>query len=140
MAKWDGDATAVASSGRPRLTTGALDKSIARLVYRHRGSARVTVSFVKKKIVKARAFGDSLIERRLGEAGLRWLRRRRKSLVPAAHRPARITFGTCVPVFGIVSVVVSARRAAPRQSCPHQRVCRIQRAWDLARRFSFESA
>ena len=60
------------------------------------GGAKVTVTFVKRKIVKAMAFSDSLVERRLGDAGLRWLRRRRKSLFPTVHKLPRITFGKWV--------------------------------------------
>ena len=94
--KWDGDAGALARSGRPRETSEALDKAIVRLVHKHRGSVKVTVGFVKKHILKARGLSDSSVERRLGEAGLKWLRRRRKTLVLAEYKRSRVLFGEWV--------------------------------------------
>ena len=41
-------------SGRPRATSPALDKAIVDIFFRHRGSAKVTVAFIKKRIVAAR--------------------------------------------------------------------------------------
>ena len=86
MVKWDGEAGSIANSGRPRISPAALDKSIVRLVFKYRGGVEATVGFVKKKVAKARAFPDSMVERRLGEAGLKWLKRRRKSLVQKKHK------------------------------------------------------
>ena len=42
------------ASGRPHATSPALDKAIVDIVFRHRGSAKVTVAFIKKSIVAAR--------------------------------------------------------------------------------------
>ena len=94
--KWDGDAAALNGGGRPRETTAATDREIVKLVCKFRGSAKVTVGFVKKKLVKTRRSSDSLIERRLGDAGLKWLARRRKSLVPKKHKPSRIAWADWV--------------------------------------------
>ena len=69
-------------SGRWRLTTPAVDKKIKGLVFRYRGKAKVTVAFIKKRIPPLRQFSDSLVQDRLQEAGLQWMRRRKKSLVP----------------------------------------------------------
>ena len=78
--KWRGDRKA--TTGRPRASTVALDKAVVKEVFKSRGSIRVTVSYLKKKIVAARSLSNSLLERRLAEAGLKWMRRRRKTLVP----------------------------------------------------------
>ena len=43
-----------------------------------------------------RALSKHTIERRLGEAGLAWLRRRKKALVPTAHKPARLLWAKWV--------------------------------------------
>ena len=47
-------------------------------------------------IKAARKVSATTISRRLADAGLAWLRRRRKTLVPAAHKVARIDFNTWV--------------------------------------------
>ena len=41
---------------------------------------------------QARRVHKRTIQRRLCDAGLAWLRRRRKSFVPTAHKAARVTF------------------------------------------------
>ncbi len=87
--KWDGDASAIASSGRPRETTKAMDKALLKLVFKHRGRAIVTVAFAQKHLPAWRAVSGSTVERRLGEAGLAYLRRRRKSLVPKQYKLPR---------------------------------------------------
>ena len=79
-------------SGRWRLTTPAVDKKIKGLVFRYRGKAKVTVSFIKKRIPPLREFSDSLVQDRLQEAGLQWMRRRKKSLVPKTYLQARCEF------------------------------------------------
>jgi hypothetical protein len=95
---WEGE---VASSscgavGRPRQTTNTLDKKILRLVIKHRGRVLVTPKFIKKMLPAARKVSIRTLRRRLGEAGLVWLRRRRKSLVPEAHKAARVKFAEWV--------------------------------------------
>ena len=49
---WRGEQKSKA--GRPRKTTKGLMKKIRNLVFRHRGSAVVTVAFIKKRIREAR--------------------------------------------------------------------------------------
>ena len=83
-------------AGRPRITTDALDKEIVKLVFKHRGRAMVTVKYVQKMIKKARKVSSSTVARRLGDAGLKWLRRNRKSLVPKAHKVRRLDFSVWV--------------------------------------------
>ena len=86
--RWDGEHAQ--GAGRPRITTDALDKKILSLVFRFRGRAVVTVNFVKKHLLAARKLSDKTISRRLGEAGLAWLRRRRKTLVSETGRALRV--------------------------------------------------
>ncbi len=95
--KWDGDASKLSSSGRPRETTAAMDHALTKLVFKHRGSAIVTVAFLQRVLPEWRAVSPATVERRLGDAGLAWLRRRRKSLVPTKHKPARCRWGRWVP-------------------------------------------
>ncbi len=71
--------------GRPRKGTDSRDGEITKLVTRYRGQAKVTSDFLKKMIPAARALSARTIRRRLADAGLRWLLRRRKSLVPSVH-------------------------------------------------------
>ena len=85
-------ASTATSAGRPRRTTTALDRAIVKLVFKHRGRTLVTTSYVQKVIKAARKVSRRTITRRLGEAGLAWLRRRRKSLVPEAHKAGRGRF------------------------------------------------
>ena len=52
----------------------------------------MTVSYLKKKFRALRHLSDSLVEDRLHDAGLKYLRRRRKTLVPGKYKQARIDF------------------------------------------------
>ena len=63
------------SAGRPRATTNALDKQIQRIVFKHRGRAMVTSNFIRKVLPAARRVSLRTVRRRLGDAGLAWLRR-----------------------------------------------------------------
>ena len=92
---WNGLADS-SYAGRPRLTDTALDKAIVKLVFKKRGSAIVNVKYVQKVIKAARKVSARTISRRLGEAGLEWLRRRRKSLVPEAHKVSRLDWAAWV--------------------------------------------
>ena len=93
---WDGIMASSPSVGKPRLTTKALDKKIQAFVFKHRGRAKVTVALVKKKIKEARRLSTRTLARRLEEAGLTWLRRRRKSIVPHQHKEPRKAFARWV--------------------------------------------
>lgn len=92
--QWDGEHAK--GAGAPRVTSDDLDKKILRLVFRFRGRTVVTVKFIKKHIPAARKLSDRTVSRRLGEAGLAWLRRRRKTLVSEAHRVLRIEWAQWV--------------------------------------------
>ena len=93
---WDGQLSSSSSAGRPRMTAKALDKKIVRLVFKFRGKKIVTVKLIRKMVPAARTVGLRTLRRRLGEAGLAWLRRRRKTIVPLEHKTARIAFADWV--------------------------------------------
>ena len=88
--KWDGDVAKMSLGGRPRDTTGAMDRALTKRVLKHRGSAIVTVAFLQTMLPEWRGVSDTTIGRRLFDAGLAWLRRRRKPLVPAKHKVTRL--------------------------------------------------
>ena len=85
-----------AEVGRPLKTNPGLDKQILKLVFKHRGRARVTVPYVQRKIPAAKKVSRRTIARRLRDAGLAWLRRRRKSLVPEVHKAFRVQWANWV--------------------------------------------
>ena len=93
--KWDGQ---VKSTGRgpPRATTDALNRKVVKLVFKSRGRAKDTVDYLRKKSPQLRSLSRRTVARRLFDAGLAWLRRRRKSLVPAAQKQARMAFSRWV--------------------------------------------
>lgn len=92
--KWDG--VLDSDAGRPRKTDTALDKQILSLVFQKRGSAKVTAAYVRKVLKSARKVALRTIQRRIREAGLRWLRRRRKTLLTKAHRDERLEWAVFV--------------------------------------------
>ena len=79
-------------SGRPRVTSARLDRAIVNAVFRRRGREKVTVHWLKKRLISARRVSDSTLEARLHEAGLQWLRRRRKTLVPKKYKRSRCEY------------------------------------------------
>ena len=83
-------------SGRPRATPASLDKDIVREVFRRRGTCKVTVAYLQRKFPAARRVSRSCLEARLHEAGLQYLRRRQKSLVPSAYKAERLVFAASV--------------------------------------------
>lgn len=92
----DGGSGGASSAGRPRSTEAALDKKIVKFVFKHRGLAKVTVAFLRKRLPAIRKLSTRTLQRRLQEAGLAWMKRRRKSLVPTQHKPARLRFARWV--------------------------------------------
>ena len=87
-AGWRGERAS--GSGRPRKTTPALDRKIVAEVFRSRGSVKVTVAHLRKKFPSLRALSTSLVEERLHEAGLQYMRRRRKTLIPKQYKKQRM--------------------------------------------------
>ena len=84
------------NAGRPRGTTTALDRKIIGVVFKYRGKACVTTKFIRKLLKEARKVSLRLLQRRLIEAGLAWMRRRRKTLVLPHHKVARIAWAQWV--------------------------------------------
>ena len=86
--RWDG--TMPSGVGRPRSTTGQ------RVVFKRRGSVKVTSAYIRKILPAARKVSLRTIERRLRAAGLAWLRRRRKTVVPLLYRQPRLDWAEWV--------------------------------------------
>ena len=79
-----------AGSGRPAVLTKSQKRVIVNTVFKHRGSAIVTVVFFKKSSMFCRKLGDQTIRDALHDAGLQWLRRRRKIVLKPEYRIERI--------------------------------------------------
>ena len=88
--KWRGERAE--GSGRKRKTSPALDKAIVNEVLQKRAAVKVGVKFLKKRFPALRSLSKTLVEERLHEAGLEYLRRRRKTLVPKEHKKTRLAF------------------------------------------------
>ena len=91
-----GAAPADDGRGRPRATDNGLDKAIVKLVFKMRGKAVVTVNYLKKVLKPARKLSRFTLARRLKNAGMAWLRRRRKSIVPSMYKEARLEWASWV--------------------------------------------
>ena len=70
--KWRGERAE--GSGGPRKTSATLDRLVVREVFKKRGRVKVTVSYLKKKFPPLRLVSSSLVEDRLKEADLKFLR------------------------------------------------------------------
>ena len=81
-----------AGSGRPPVLTKSQKRVIVNTVFKHRGSAVVTVVYLKKKFRFCRKLGDQTIRDALHEAGLQWFRRRRKIVLKREYRLERVRF------------------------------------------------
>ena len=79
-------------SGAPRKTDKQLDAKIVRCVFKHRGRSKVTVKFLRKQFPSLKRLGNTAIEQRLHEAGLMYMRRRRKTLVASKYKPERLEY------------------------------------------------
>ena len=87
--EWRGEDT---HSGRPKILTDAQREQLVDLVFAERGKAKVTVKFCKKRLRFLRSVGRHTVERELQDAGLRWLRRRGKTLVPRPVKLLRVQY------------------------------------------------
>jgi hypothetical protein len=83
-------------SGCPRKTSAAMDSAIVREVFHARGKKKVTVDYLKKKFRPLRMASRFVISDRLHEAGLKKLRRRRKTLVAKMYKNPRIKYSKWV--------------------------------------------
>lgn len=89
---WRGERAS--GSGAPRKTTVKMDKMITKQVFKDRGQQKVTVSYLKKMLPALRKVSHGTVENRLAEAGLLYLRRRRKTLVTTKYVTPRKRFAT----------------------------------------------
>lgn len=89
--EWDGTPHGE-QSGRPRAVESDTMAKLSRLVFKERGSCKVTVAYCKKSIPVLRDLHNTTVERYLHEIGLKWLTRRRKAWVPPTHKEARLEF------------------------------------------------
>ena len=88
--KWRGEREE--GSARPRKTTEKQDNQIVKWVIDQRGKQKVSVSRLKKHFLYLRPLSDSLVEARLHDANLAWLRRVKKTIVTKQYRRARISY------------------------------------------------
>ena len=58
----------------------------------NKGKQKVTVQVLRRAFAWSRGVGNSLLEERLHDAGLKWLRRRRKTIVTKEYLPERIAY------------------------------------------------
>ena len=83
-------------SGAPRKTDKEQDKALEKYVLTNRGREKVTVAVLRRELLWTRTVGNSLLEERLHDAGLKWLRRRRKTIVCAKYLKERIDYCNAV--------------------------------------------
>ena len=88
--QWKGERKS--GSGPPRKTTEEQDEELLDLVLELRGKRKVTVTYLRTALPWAKGLGNTALEERLRDAGLAFLRRRRKTLVLKVHRPPRIKY------------------------------------------------
>ena len=86
--RWRGERAE--GSGRPRKTSAKQDKAFVRWVLKERGKQKVSVSRLKQQFPHLRKLGDTLVESRLHDAELEYLRRRRKAIVTKQYLQDRV--------------------------------------------------
>jgi len=91
---WRGDREV--GSGFVRKTDKQQDKQLVRYVLKNRGREKVTVAVLRREFLWTRSVGNTLLEERLHDAGLKWLRRRRKSIVAKKYLQERIDYCNAV--------------------------------------------
>ena len=87
---WRGEREA--GSGAERKTTKKQDKEIIKWVLAMRGTIKVTVKWIKKQFPYLRELSDSLVEVRMDEADLKYMRRNNKCLVTKKYLAARVKY------------------------------------------------
>ena len=87
---WRG--TRVHVGGRVRDMNKADEDALCQIVVQNRGTKVVTINYCQKVCKSLRKFSRWVLARALHRAGLKWLRRRVKSFVPADKRGARLVY------------------------------------------------
>ena len=85
--KWRGDRQE--GSGAPRKTTARQDKELEKKVFQKRGREKVTVPYLQKAFPWAKKLSRSLLQSRLHDVGLAYLRRREKTIVTKKYLAER---------------------------------------------------
>ena len=91
--EWRGRET---HSGRPHVLTSAQQQEVVDLVFEERGKSKVTIAFCKQRLRFLRKVSRQTVERSLQAAGLCWLRRRTKTLVPAPAKRPRLEYAAAM--------------------------------------------
>ena len=79
-------------SGPPRKTTKKDDKDLVKYVLKERGARRTVVRTIKKRFPRLRKLSNTLVEERLHEAGLKFLRRISKTKVATCYLAERVNY------------------------------------------------
>ena len=80
------------AGGRPGKLTAKQKKDLRDLVFKERGKAKVSIPYCKRRLRFLRKVSRQTVVRALHDAGLAWLRRREKNIVPKEHRAARLAY------------------------------------------------
>ena len=88
--KYQGDRKV--GSGAPRKTTAQQDRELVKKVFEKRGRRKATVAYLRSIFDWTDDLSDSTLEQRLHDAGMKWLRRRRKTLVAKKYIAERIAY------------------------------------------------
>ena len=88
--EWRGEDSV--AGGRPHELSAEEQKNLVSLVFRERGSARVTIAYCKKRLPFLRRVANNTVSDALLAAGLKWLARRMKWTVPPRHVEMRIVY------------------------------------------------
>ena len=79
-------------SARPRKTTPKQDKAMVSWLLKQRGKQKVSVTTLQKQFPHLRKLSNTLVEERLYEADLAYLRRRRKCIVTKEYLEERVQY------------------------------------------------
>jgi hypothetical protein len=82
--------------GRPREINDEEQRTLVTVVFKERGSCKVTIPYCKKRLPLLRRVHDTTVSRALQLAGLCWLQRRMKWTIPADHKEARVAYAETV--------------------------------------------
>ena len=79
-------------SDRPRKTSTKQDREMVRWLLKERGKQKVSVPRLKKQFAYLRKLSNTLVEERLFEANLHYLRRRKKAIVTKGYLRDRVAY------------------------------------------------
>ena len=88
--EWQGEESE--NRGRPEVLSGKMKKDLVKLVFKARGSVKVTIAYCKKQLPALKKVDDTVVARALHAAGLKWLCRRKKRWVPPKSKESRLEF------------------------------------------------